>query len=333
VSAADEHDAGRTVDRLLSILRAAAAVGLTIVIAGDRGTLAPRLTALVTQRLVLRLADRADLALAGLPALAVGDAPPPGRAVRVHDHAEIQLATPPVRLEPAGEPAHPQAPNDDAEHPLIRLRPLPRQVALANLPRHPGRLWLGVAGDAAEPLGLDLAARTGPLLVAGPPRSGRSTVLHTLFAQANAAGLAVVVVAPTRSPVFAAARASGRAALEPRAAVPRWPTEPPPALVLVDDCEQCLDTPLGDALTAWVERHAAGTTVVVAGRSDELAVAFRGLGAIARRGAHGVLLRPGPGDGDVFGLRLPRTRSLDPPGRGLLVEDSDEPIPIQIAEP
>jgi hypothetical protein len=49
-----------------------------------------------------------------------------------------------------------------------------------------------------------------------------------------------------------------------------------------------------------------------------------------------VLLQPGAADGEVFGARLPRTRSTQNPGRGLLFPDpdwglADAQIPIQLA--
>jgi hypothetical protein len=109
---------------------------------------------------------------------------------------------------------------------------------------------------------------------------------------------------------------------------------PPDSVLLVDDAEQYRDTALGDALLAWVRASTAG--VVVAARSDVLAVSSRGLGAELRSARCGVLLQPGPLDTELFGARPVRHWAGEPPGRGLLVPDpawrlGREPIPIQVA--
>ncbi len=80
-------------------------------------------------------------------------------------------------------------------------------MALRDLP--PAAAWLlGLAGDQAQPLIFDPFATVGRLLVAGPPRSGRTTVLRSLAHQAGALGICTVVAAPARSPLAATARSS-----------------------------------------------------------------------------------------------------------------------------
>ena len=111
-----------------------------------------------------------------------------------------------------------------------------------------------------------------------------------------------------------------------------------PGLLLVDDCEAFVDSPAGDDVLGWL-RSDAPISTVVAGRSDDLAGAYRGIGAYVRRGRCGVLLRPGPMDGELLGIRLPRRAAAGPPGRGIIVGeprwgppfDEAEPVPIQIA--
>ena len=83
---------------------------------------------------------------------------------------------------------------------MITLRPLPRRVQLAELgPADLQRPTLGVGGDGAEPIRLDLFASPGTFLVAGPPRSGRTTVLTVLGKQLESANIEVLVAAPARS--------------------------------------------------------------------------------------------------------------------------------------
>jgi len=119
------------------------------------------------------------------------------------------------------------------------------------------------------------------------------------------------------------------------------PAPAEPTLLLVDDCEAFADRPVADRLAEWLRTAEAPLAAVVAGRSDELATSYRGLGAAARRAHCGVLLRPGPVDGELLGVRLPRRPAAGPPGRGVIVGDpawgrlfaDGEPVPLQVAAP
>ncbi len=188
-------------------------------------------------------------------------------------------------------------------------------------------------------MSLDLFAGAARLLVAGPPRSGRTTVLCSLAEQARDAGITVRVAAPARSALTATAQRLSIPVITPdtpEVALPVTRT-----LLLVDDSEAFADSPAGDRLTAWVRAGAASVAAVVAGRADDLATSFRGLATEVRRSRCGILLRPGPVDGELLGARLPRTPSSGPPGRGVAIGepswgplfDDGEPVPIQVAAP
>ena len=62
---------------------------------------------------------------------------------------------------------------------------MPTLVRANELPHVAGRLVLGVAGDCLEPISVDPFAGPARLLIAGPPRSGRSTLLRLLARQAH----------------------------------------------------------------------------------------------------------------------------------------------------
>jgi S-DNA-T family DNA segregation ATPase FtsK/SpoIIIE len=328
VAAADEHDAGRSVDTLLALIRDSAAAGFTIAIAGDRATLAARVAGLVARKYVLRLADRADYALAGISPRDVPASMPPGRAVCAATTAEVQFAF------LGGEPS--AAAQQQALRELsavsgpapgpgpIRIRPLPARIALASLgSTEQGTAVLGVGGDEQSPVAVDLFAGAGRLIVAGPPRSGRTTVLRLILQQMRDCDL--LVGAPKRSGLVEAAQAGGIHVLtpdDPAAAIP--PPRSQPLLVLVDDSEAFLDTGVGDALTELLRSGRSSVAAVVAARNDELAVTYRGVGNEARRSRAGLLLRPEPGDGELLGLRLPRTYSAQPPGRGVLAVEQPQ---------
>jgi DNA segregation ATPase FtsK/SpoIIIE, S-DNA-T family len=323
LAGAEEYDGGRTAERLHALLADAPAARATVVITGGRAVLTPRLSAHAATRLVLTCHDPADYAAAGLDPRAV---PPPlaGRGIRATDRAEFQIAV--------ATSARPSGARDPT---VLCLRELPRQVELRGLPAPPGRIVLGAGGDTADPLAVDLWAGGGRLVVAGPTRSGRSQTLITVLHQARCRRS--VVFAPRRSPLAAAAHRHGVCGLAPDAPVDAVdPALRDAELVLVDDLEAFADTAVGDALTRWARDAPPGPVVCAAGRCDALAVTFRGLGAELRQARCGVLLQPGPVDGELFGARLPRARPAVLPGRGVVFPDpawghGAGPVPIQIA--
>jgi S-DNA-T family DNA segregation ATPase FtsK/SpoIIIE len=204
-------------------------------------------------------------------------------------------------------------------------------VALDDLSVPPGAVCLGIGGDRAAPISVDLIGSRTLLLVAGPPRSGRTTLLATALAQS---GSDCVVVAPPRSPLVARARRAGvpvmLAGADP-AGLPRT------GLALVDDVEQFVDSPLGDALERWLAADAR-RAAVVAGRTDALAVGYRGLLARLRAACCAVVLHPAPGDPAVIAVPVPGSRGARPPGRGVLVpapawQLGTDPIAVQLACP
>jgi S-DNA-T family DNA segregation ATPase FtsK/SpoIIIE len=302
----EQFDGGRTIDVLIGLLRDAPAAGATIALTGGRSALAPRLTALTATKLVLALPDLGDYAQAGVAARAIPGSRTPGRGVRAGDDAEFQIALPP---EPVRDVA--------AARGAIRLRPLPRRITLGQIPRPVGRYLLAVGGAAATPIAVDLSAGAGRMLVAGPPRSGRSSVLRTVLAQADSTA---TVAAPPRSPLVASARARGLAVIGPQ---DRTIDLPESGLVLVDDAEAFVDTDVGAALTSWLRAESAGRVAVVAARSDAAGAVFRGLVGEVRRAGCGLLLQPAPHDGELLGVTLARVPRTTIAGRGVLVPDPD----------
>ncbi|HEY7010044.1 MAG TPA: FtsK/SpoIIIE domain-containing protein, partial [Jatrophihabitantaceae bacterium] len=314
-AASEQHDGGRTVERLLTVVRDAAAAGATVVVSGGRAALAPRLSALAGSRFVLRMNDAADYAQAGVDPRAFPVHPPPGRAIRVADAAEVQFAFPGDARAQEHAAAQCAAQWPDPAPSRLRLRNLPTRVRLGELRRTDGWL-LGVGGDDARPISVDLTTGARRMLVAGPPRSGRSTVLCSILRQAGRRS--VLVAAPDRSPVAAGARESGFRLLTPASPFDAMPRHD---LLLIDDCETFTDTALGDALLDEVRRADGDHIVVASARSDVAAVSFRGVAAALRLSGAGVLLRPGPLDGELLGVSLPRARPDPVAGRGVLVPD------------
>ncbi len=341
VSASDEYDLGQSTELLLALARESASTRVNVVVAGGRGTLTSRLGAFAAQKYVLRLPDPSDYAIVGLNHRMLPNAWPPGRAVRVADAAEVQFAhcgpEPSTRGQLSGlESVAHKWPRLPAEHGgPWRVVALPTRVALTALPPAPAGLTLGVGGDGADPVLIDLWAGARRWLICGPGGSGRTTALCSLLSQSLAARHSLLVAAPRRSALAAQASSNGVELITPDAPPDHTLAAAKRAeLILVDDSEDFLDTAAGDAL---VERSSTSQTCafVVAGRTDDVAAAFRGLASVMRRSRSGVLLQPGPGDGEIFGVRLPRVRSQPIAGRGVLVSDQHGtgPIAVQLAQP
>jgi S-DNA-T family DNA segregation ATPase FtsK/SpoIIIE len=179
-------------------------------------------------------------------------------------------------------------------------------------------------------VGVDLAGDGPGFLVAGPPRSGRSTALMTLASCLQARGTPVVLVATTRP-----ARPSGPVDVMPALG----PADDSALLallaagstaVLIDDVTTLIDTAVDQALVDLLRSGGNGHVVVAAGRADELATTFRGTTAEVRRSRAGLLLCPTWTDGELLGARLPRGDAETIPGRGVLI-GAGRRTPVQVA--
>jgi DNA segregation ATPase FtsK/SpoIIIE, S-DNA-T family len=343
-------DDGRVVDGVFELLRDGASGGIHVIATADRGGLIGRLSSLVEQRLVLRLADRSDFTLIGLPARAVPENLPPGRAFSAHDLVQLQICL--LSIDPSG-PAQLEALNAIAADATVRdsglnadSRPrrvdeLPTLVVLDELERQVGRragagkarVLLGVGGDQVAPVWANIADAGCGFVICGPPRSGRSTALSCVAASLRAAGWLTLLVTARSSPATGWVDTAIDAS-DPHVAH-ALDAHSESFAVLVDDAERVLDTAAANPLERFArEARDRGQLLVVAGTTDELAIGFRGFVVEARRSRCGVLLAPrGTVDGEVFGVRLPRDTSGRPPsGRGLLIEHGAM-TPLQIAIP
>ncbi len=169
-------------------------------------------------------------------------------------------------------------------------------------------LGIGVGHDGDEPAVVALTVHPGEhVLVAGPPRSGRTTALALIAAQAAVAGAHVVrVEGRSSSPV-----------LDPLPDVARGPV-----VIVVDDADRLDDAEVMVGLRAALERP--DTLVVAVVRADVARSLYGHWVNDVRRSRIGILLRPDLDlDGDLLGATLPR-RSVTPlaiAGRGLVVAD------------
>ncbi|GAA3981737.1 FtsK/SpoIIIE domain-containing protein [Actinomadura viridis] len=365
VGAFENYDYGRLVDAVLRLLREGASVGLRAVFTGDRTGLSGQVSTVFDRRLVLRMADPTDYGYAGLQERQVPASMPPGRALEVTAPG-LPLRESQIGLlgdDPSGT-AQVAALQELARACVARYGRLPRRqrpIHVDELPVRvtyreamaldqdflaPSPLWtlVGVGGDTLAPVGADLLNEGPGFVVAGPPRSGRSTTLrtivHSLLDPAVAGGLVpVVLVTPRRSPLRLLAGRPGVLGLITSDSeaddLLSLVGDEHRYVVVVDDAELLDETELDDALrdilrTARDGEHA----VVIGGTTEDLGRGYRGFLSDARRSRSGVLLSvDSPDDGDLFGLRLPRNASLGgPTGRGLFVA-SGATTGIQVALP
>lgn len=347
VEALDTLDHGRSTEALTALLRDGRAAGLRAVVTGDRALLTSRLTAVVPNRLLLRVTDPTDLLLAGLAGTPPAADPPPGRAVRTRDGAAVQLAAAPSdlhaalarvdeRWRPGGAVSRDGGSTRPEVEPPLRLVELTTTVSLDHVLARLASLGplgrtcvLGLGGDEGQPVVLDLDV--DPVsVVAGPPGSGRSTALRTIARSLHGAGLPVLTVCPRPSPLH-----SGPwpvlSALDDRVLAKHLDAEPG-SCVLVDDAELLVDSPVDLVLDGLARRRPdrSSAGLVLAGTTTGLLATFRGAAASARAARTGLLLRPTvPSDGEVLGIRAePPDRTG--PGRGLFVLRGEQQ-PVQVA--
>jgi S-DNA-T family DNA segregation ATPase FtsK/SpoIIIE len=107
-----------------------------------------------------------------------------------------------------------------------------------------------------------------------------------------------------------------------------------PLVLAVDDGELLKDAPASDLLKAYVRTAPGrGRGLLVAGDAADLASGYTGWHAEARRARAGALLCPqGLADGELIGVRLPRSAVGEPltPGRALLHRGNGVLIKVQV---
>ena len=323
-------DAGALVEQVQFLLREGASVGIHLVISGDRQLLSGRISTLVDTKLVLKLTERSDYSLANLNARKLPDEIPAGRAFRSESAVEVQIAL--LAADPSGaaqgaalrEIAVRATKRDRelaASRRPFRLDVLPTNLTLVDaLERtgpeqtQPGWALVGVGGDEARGAGVNLFDATPTFLVAGPPKSGRSTVLGSMIATLIAGGASVVILAPRTSPLRALDGTTGVAAVLTGGDVTEEQLAPlfddvTHRVLVVDDGELLRDAEAKEWLRELVRgARDRGVGVVLAGDIADVASGFTGWQVEVRKNRSGMLLSPQTiTDGDLVGARLPRS--------------------------
>ncbi|MCB1028973.1 MAG: hypothetical protein KDB24_14575, partial [Microthrixaceae bacterium] len=348
--------------RLVELARTARARRLTVAVgAGRAGALPPELRSARSELVALAGAERdPDLGLDHPPPSGA----PPGRARLVTAQAHLlggesdPTEGPLVQLRRPPPPSAGQGRNDGGSHPAVASGDAPL------IAPHPARIRLEVGleikpgpnPDVGSPstdsgrhdpgviVGVDLerdlpvvAPATGPFWVLGRPRSGRSTTLATLAAQATAGrpGGRVLVsarapIGPTQHPWTTTLEAPARL----HDGLPGPVTSV--ALVAIDDADR-LDDDGWAALDRWLgalPEHGRDPLLAVAADPAALDRWNPVVSSLLGHGA-GLLLSPEPDeDGRLLGGDLPRHRPFAmSAGRGYLVVRGTGARPVQVAWP
>lgn len=298
-------------DQVMRVLREGPAVGVRVVMSGDRGISGDKIAAFIDTQYVLPMRDINDYRTAGIMARDIPLNLPPGRVLFGAQGVEAQLA---VLLRDTSGEAQTTALRRVVEHVRdhydgfpeleqlpqpFRVDPLPNYMSLTQayeLPAgdttDPDGIVVAVGGDRLSRFTLDWP-EDGGFAVAGPRRSGRSSVLAAMLHQLAHRGEALLVVAPRPSILTEAAEARGIAVIS---AADTSPAELEQALaafdgrvsILVDDAEQYKNAPIEHALGGIKHR----ATFAAAADSDSMSTLFGGPFAEARRSRRAIVLSP-----------------------------------------
>jgi S-DNA-T family DNA segregation ATPase FtsK/SpoIIIE len=340
-----DHDGGHLHAGLMDLLREGAGVGIHLIMTSERTLALGRVSTMSEHKIMLRMTDRTDYALIGVPPIRVPSTVPAGRAWQAADHAELQIAL--LDRDPSGA-AQGEALRTIARESRARDRAVPaarRPFPIAVLPsavtftdafdkvtgarRKPMHGLIGLGGSDLDPILIDFTGRAQTFLIAGPSGSGRSNALAALGVSLLAAKTSqLVVITPRESPLR---RLASHAAVH--LVTGQKPDPAPlaerlsgagPTVILIDDVDLLgLGNPLEPLLREVVgigrDRQIG---LAFAGSPETLGQALGGWLGEARRSKQGILLAPQSSmEGELIGARLPPSLLLTEvrPGRGYMV--------------
>ncbi|MFF7361957.1 FtsK/SpoIIIE domain-containing protein [Streptomyces sp. NPDC008125] len=351
----DDYDGGRVYSDVVRLLREGVAAGVHVIATSERVLLGGRLAAHNDKRLVLRQTDPSDYNVVGMGRDRVPSHVAPGRGWHAPGGVEAQIALLPTisperpdqgdALRAIGKQAWARESEVPSQKRPFKIGEMPTligfQEAVDQVPKAQLRpLWalMGVGGDAVGPIGYDFQEGGGSFVVAGPPRTGRSTALAAMSVSLLLGGTRLIVITPRESQlrrlaahdlahVFREPDPSNEALTEALNAVAGQPV-----VVVVDDADLLLaadaDRTLRQVATSGRD-HLQG--LLLAGLPESM----HSLGWVgtARRARRGLLLGPkSPGEGDLIGSRISgdQIRTQLGAGRGWTAGENGSAIAVQV---
>ncbi|QAY73141.1 hypothetical protein ET445_07055 [Agromyces protaetiae] len=301
-------------DQFMRVLREGPAVGVRVLVTGDRNIAGDKIVSFIDEQYVLPLRDISDYRTAGILARDIPLDLAPGRVLFGAAGAEAQLAV--LVRDTSGEAQttalrriveqvrdhYDQFPQLEALPNPFRVDPLPGHFALTAAYDLP----LGDSGPADGPVvavGGDLLSRftidwpaEGGLVVTGGRKSGRSSALAAIVHQLAWRQTPILVVSGRQSILTEVAAGHGITV------VSAGDTDPVKlgevldgiagvggsATIVVDDAEQYKNAPIEHALTGVKHRAA----FIVAADSESISTLFGGPIVEAKRSRRALVLRP-----------------------------------------
>jgi S-DNA-T family DNA segregation ATPase FtsK/SpoIIIE len=349
-----ELGGGELTDQIHKLLSEGASAGVHLIVTGDQRLVGGRMGTATENKIAFRLPDRTDFSLIGVMARKVPVDMPAGRALRNETGVETQVALLSADASGQGQAAAlaeigREAARRDASVPAglrpFRVDPLPGRITF-------GQAWqlraatsplfalVGVGGDELAGHGPDLGQGMAAFVVAGPMRSGRSTVLESMARSLLAGGARLVLVTPRPSPLRALAAEAGVVASFESSDLPAADLTAAldsfagPGVVLMDDAELLKDCAaseeLGELMNFGADQQRA---LVLAGNSSDVCTGFGNWQVDAKKARRGCLLAPQEfADGDLIGVRIPRDLIGKPiqPGRALLHLGDGQLLTVQV---
>jgi len=354
VAALEGIDYGRLIEMITKIFREGAAVGVKVVMTADRSGFSGQVSSSFADKLILRLTDSNEYSLAGLSTREIPSEMPSGRALRLTDQGvqESQIAL--LARDPSGQAqvaalrsiaqrareAHAVPPKS---HRPLRVDELPMRITAeqayaldtAVAPSAPLSALFCVGGDELEPISIDLEESGPGFVIAGPPKSGRSTALLVAAKSLLRNQVPLILVTPRRSPLRSLENHESVLGVlntesserDLQALVDRADGR---YAIVADDADMLYDSDLDRALEEVAQSgRDGGIGVIAAGATDTLGSQYRGFVVEVRRSRQGVILSPqSASDGELFNVRAPTGGGGGPVGRGLLVQ-SGQMMPVQ----
>jgi DNA segregation ATPase FtsK/SpoIIIE, S-DNA-T family len=306
-------------DQLMRVLLEGPRAGIISALTIDRPSLVSGpLAAVAEQRWLFSLTDRLDYSLFGIRGR---DVPMLNtlRCVDAQTSLVAQVAdVDSITLEAACAWSLPDPSCRASRIQLLPSTVTPEDLDEADLEQRPWSLPMGISDVALDSANVPLHAGEH-LLVAGPSRSGRTSLLASIAAKVETYAR-VVVVSPARSAL--AGLAPHAVALRPDQ-VDQIPVLIEEALgrvvVLIDDAE-LIDDPQGD-LARLIADESDNLFVAVAVRPELLRANYGHWSRQLRRTRLAVLLRPTDIDAEFVGATIPRRGLPVEPGRGFLCQN------------
>lgn len=307
-----DFEGQQLLDALYRVYAEGPALGISFAVSTTRAKAVPSaMDEVTTQKWMFRLADPYDYASIGVRPK---DVPPPvpGRFIDSTMRLQSHVATPDVPLAEAVARIAETRPGSSRKASAVGRLPdavlVDELGAGAVFAGEPWRIPIGIAEDDLQPASVEVYDGEH-VLIAGPARSGKSSVLLAVAELARTAeGVrpAVWAICDRRSPL--ASGSFDRIAVGPDevpALLAGLRLERGPVLLLIDDAERFED---GDqAIATLLTTERPGLCVVAAGRSADLRSMYSHWTRSVRKSRCGVLLQPDVDyDGELLGVTLPR---------------------------